>query len=115
MDDFDVILGMEFLVEKGVIPIPSTGSLLIMGEKPVMVPAKVKQATKLKLLSALQFKKGVKRKEPTIVVVPAMYEEEGREPISLEIEKVLKKFGDGMPNQLPKPCHHGGRSIIKLN
>ena len=45
MHDFDVILGMEFLVEKGVIPIPSTGSLLTMGEKPAMVPTKVKQAS----------------------------------------------------------------------
>ena len=115
MDDFDVILRMEFLVEKGVIPIPSSESLLIMGEKPAMVPMKVNQAIELQLLSMLQFKKGVKRKEPTFVVVLAMYEEEGGEPISLEIEKVLKKFGDGMPNQLPKPCHHGGRSIIKLN
>ena len=49
MDDFDVIWGMEFLAEKGTIPIPSTGSLLIMDEKPTMVLAKVKQATELKL------------------------------------------------------------------
>ena len=53
MDDFDVILGMEFQAKKGVIPFPSIGSLLIMGEKPAMVSAKVKQATELKLLSAL--------------------------------------------------------------
>ena len=72
MDDFDVILGMEFLGKKGAIPIPSTSSLLIMGEKPAIVPSKVKQAIKLKLLSALQFKKGVKRQKPTFVAVPAM-------------------------------------------
>ena len=77
MDDFDMILGMEFLVEKGTIPIPSTRSLLIIGEKHIMVPAKVKQAIKLKLLSALQFKKYVKGQEPTFVVVPTVYEEEG--------------------------------------
>ena len=53
MDDFDVILGIEFLAKKSVIPIPSIGSLIIMGEKHAMVLAKVKQATKLKLLSAL--------------------------------------------------------------
>ena len=39
MDDFDVILGMESLTEKGAIPIPATGSLLIMGETPAVVPA----------------------------------------------------------------------------
>ena len=102
MDDFDVILGMEFLAEKGIIFIPSTGSLLIMGKKPAMVPAKVKQATKLKLLSALQFKKVVKRQEPTFVTVPAIHEEEGGEPIPPEIKGVLKKFGDVMLDQLPK-------------
>ena len=53
MDDFDVILGMKFLAEKGAIPIPSTGSLLIMGEKLTMVPLKVKQSTDLKLLLGL--------------------------------------------------------------
>ena len=53
MDDSDMIMGMEFLAEKGVIPILSTGSLLIMGEKPIKVPAKINQAIELKLLSAL--------------------------------------------------------------
>ena len=102
MDDFDMMLGMKFLAGKDVIPIPSIGSLLIMGEKPAMVPAKVKQTTKLKLLSALQFKKGVKRQELTFVAVLGVYEQEGGEPIPPKIEGVLKKFGDVMPDQLPK-------------
>ena len=72
-----MILGMEFIVEKGVISIPSTRSLLIMGEKPAMVPVKVKQAIKLKLLSVLHLKKGVKWQELTFVAVPAVHEEEG--------------------------------------
>ena len=59
---------------------------------------KVKQATELKLLSALQFKKGVKGQEPTFVSVPAMYKEEAGEPIPPKIEGVLKKFGDVMPD-----------------
>ena len=45
MDDFDVILGTEFLVENDVILISCTKSLLIIGEKPAIVPAKVKQST----------------------------------------------------------------------
>ena len=53
MDDFDVILGMKFLAEKGVNSVPSTKSFLILGEKPAMVPAKVKQLTELKLLFTL--------------------------------------------------------------
>ena len=46
--------------------------------------------------------KGVKRQEPTFVAVLVVYEEEGKEPILLEIEVVLKKYMDVMPNQLPK-------------
>ena len=102
MDDFDVILRMEFLVEKGVIPIPSSESLLIMGEKPAMVPMKVNHATDLQLLSMLQFKKGVKWQGPTFVAFSTVYEDEGGEHILLEIEVVLKKYGNVMPDQLPK-------------
>ena len=109
MNDFDMILGMEFLAKKGVIPIPFTSSLLIMGEKPAMVPAKVKHATELKLLSTLQFKKCVKRQEPTFVLVLIMYEEDGGEPIPPKIEGVLKKFGDVIRSRLLErriECYH---------
>ena len=64
--------------------------------------AQIKQVTKLKLLSALQFKKGVKRQESTFVAVSDLYEQEGGESITPEIKGVLKKFGDVMPDQLPK-------------
>ena len=55
---------------------------------------KVKQSIELKLLSALQFKKGVKQQEPTFVAVPLVYEKEGREPIPPEIEVLLKRYGN---------------------
>ena len=64
-----------------------------MGEKPAIVLAKVKQSTELKLLYVLQFKKGVKRQEPTFVAVLVVYEEEGGEPIPPEIKVVLKRHG----------------------
>ena len=32
IDDFDVVLDMELLLEKSAIPVPATGSLLIMGD-----------------------------------------------------------------------------------
>ena len=65
MDNFDVILGIEFLVEKGVIPIPSTRNLLIIGEKPTMMLVRMKQPPKVKLLLVLQLKKCVKRHKLT--------------------------------------------------
>ena len=38
MDDFDVVLGMEFLLAHHVIPMPATNSLMIMGDDPCVVP-----------------------------------------------------------------------------
>ncbi|XP_062103538.1 uncharacterized protein LOC133814616 [Humulus lupulus] len=102
MDDFDVVLGMEFLIEKDAIPISAIGSLLIMGETPSMVPAKVVPPPSVNLLSTLQFKKGVKKREPTYVAVPAVFEETVEEIVPPEIKKVLKTYGDVMLDKLPK-------------
>ncbi|XP_062118644.1 uncharacterized protein LOC133832296 [Humulus lupulus] len=79
---------------KGAIPIPATGSLLIMGDTPSMVPTKMIPPPGVKFLSALQFKKGVKKREPTYVAVLALFEETVEEIVPLEIKRVLKTYGD---------------------
>ena len=61
------------LIGKGAIPIPSTGSLLIMHDEPSIVPVEVKQPPKVRLLFERQFKEGVKRQEPTFLVVSVVY------------------------------------------
>ena len=38
IDDFDVVLGMEFLIAHHVILMPMTNSLMIMGGDPCVVP-----------------------------------------------------------------------------
>ena len=40
MDDFDVVLGMEFLLEPQVIPMPSAKCLVIIGSFSTVVQAK---------------------------------------------------------------------------
>ncbi|KAL5544159.1 hypothetical protein UlMin_007943 [Ulmus minor] len=62
----------------------------------------MRQPPEKKLLSALQFKKGLKRKEPSFIAVAAMFEEGGDEPIPLGIKVVLRGYADIMPDQLPK-------------
>ncbi|KAA0047381.1 uncharacterized protein E5676_scaffold363G00350 [Cucumis melo var. makuwa] len=42
MDDFDVVLGMEFLLEHQVIPMPSVNCLAINGSFPTVVPANIR-------------------------------------------------------------------------
>ena len=61
LDDFDVILGMDFLVDKGGIPIPGAHSLLLMGDRLAVIGATMRPNSDVKLLFALQFKKGVRR------------------------------------------------------
>ncbi|KAJ7979043.1 Gag-asp_proteas domain-containing protein [Quillaja saponaria] len=54
-------------------------SLLIMGKQPAMMPAVIKQLGEIKHMSALQFKKAVKRHEPTFVAVPLLLRIKGME------------------------------------
>ena len=44
----------------------------------------------------------MKWQEPTFVAIPAVYKEEGGEPILYVIEIILKKYVDVMPDQLLK-------------
>ncbi|KAJ7971608.1 Gag-asp_proteas domain-containing protein [Quillaja saponaria] len=103
IDDFDVVLGMEFMLTHKAIPIPAASSLMIMGEQPAMVPAVIKQLGETQHISALQFKKGVKRQEPTFVAVPLVTEDQGDgEPVPPTIQGVLKEYERVMPDKLPQ-------------
>ncbi|TYK19787.1 gag-asp_proteas domain-containing protein [Cucumis melo var. makuwa] len=54
MDDFDVVLGMEFLLEHQVIPMPSAKCLAITGSFPTVVQADIRQPNGFKMISAMQ-------------------------------------------------------------
>ncbi|XP_068649054.1 uncharacterized protein [Aristolochia californica] len=101
MDDFKVILRMEFLSLAKAIPMPCLGVLSFLDEKaPCMVPV-LKDGKKVsKILSAMQLVKGLKKGEVTYLAT--LSEERDGTPMSLEIEKVLSEFKDVMPPELPK-------------
>ena len=64
MDDFKVVLGLEFHDQVKAIPMPFANSLCITeGDKACVVPTTRDTKQDLKVLSALQFKKGIKREE----------------------------------------------------
>ncbi|TYK09914.1 uncharacterized protein E5676_scaffold16G00270 [Cucumis melo var. makuwa] len=54
MDDFDVVLKMEFLLEHQVIPMPSAKCLAITGSFPTVVQADIRQPNRFKMISAMQ-------------------------------------------------------------
>ncbi|TYK28653.1 reverse transcriptase [Cucumis melo var. makuwa] len=102
MDDFDVVLGMEFLLEHQVIPMPLAKCLVITGPTPSVVQTDLRQPDGLKMISAMQLKKGLSRDEPTFMAIPLNSSENSGETVSKEIVRVLEKYRDVMPDSLPK-------------
>ena len=73
-----MVLGIEFLLTHHVIPMPATSSLIIMGGDPCVVLVQNKELKETRLISTLQFKRGMKRQEPSFMVVLTR-DEEGEE------------------------------------
>ncbi|KAL4027588.1 hypothetical protein IC575_010758 [Cucumis melo] len=102
MDDFDVVLGMKFLLEHQVIPMPLAKCLVITGPTPSVVQTDLRQPGGLKMISAMQLKKGLSRDEPTFMAIPLNSSENSGETVPKEIVRVLEKYHDVMPDSLPK-------------
>lgn len=77
LDDFKVVLGIEFLEPTKAVPMPYLGTLGIMDEgTPCMIPT-VNVKTSVPTLSALLLVKGVKKGEETFVAALVGDEENG--------------------------------------
>lgn len=101
LNDFDVIIGIEVLKKARVVPIPSVDCLMLIGDRPCVVPTTFNPIYEKKLMLALQFKKRVKCKELTYVVVLIMKEEGEVLQYPPEIKDVVVKYKDIMPEKLP--------------
>ena len=69
MDDFDVVLGMEFLLEHQVIPMLSAKSLVITESFPTVVQADIRQPNGFKMISAMQLDKSPVQEEPPFAAI----------------------------------------------
>ena len=104
MDDFKIVIGMDFLRQVKVVPVPFLRSMAILEEEaPCMVPTIIEGKTKTPMLSAMQLEKGLKKNKVTYL--EALKED----PIDsmgdlmpMEVKKVLDEFKDVMPPELPK-------------
>ncbi|XP_072953162.1 uncharacterized protein [Typha angustifolia] len=103
LDDFQVILGIEFLQTARGVPMLFLNALCMIGDESPCVVSVAKMTTKeTKQLLALQLKKGVKKGEQTFLAALKLEAdplENG--PIPLGVAKVLKEFEDVMPPELP--------------
>ncbi|KAA0060659.1 Asp_protease_2 domain-containing protein [Cucumis melo var. makuwa] len=102
MDDFDVVLGMEFLLEHQVIPMPLAKCLAIIGSAPFVVQTDLRQPNGLKMISAMQLKKGLTRDEPTFMAIPLDSSENLGETVSKDILCVLEKYHTVIPDSFSK-------------
>ncbi|GJX08171.1 putative retrotransposon gag domain, aspartic peptidase domain protein [Tanacetum coccineum] len=103
MDDFKVVLGLEFLDSIRAFPMPFANSLCILdGGKTFMVSTDRDAKSRAKNLSALQFKKGFNKNEPFYLAVTRLETDEGLSKIEVPkvIEWVLDEFKDVMPKKL---------------
>ncbi|KAL2225718.1 UNVERIFIED_CONTAM: Transposon Tf2-12 polyprotein, partial [Sesamum indicum] len=102
MDDFKLILGLEFLRDTRTAVLPHVDSLMMMGAKPCVIPT-LAGRTGERNLSAMQFEKGRKRNEPSYLCTLCLDEmEEVSGPIPGGIKKLLMEFEDVMPDELPR-------------
>ncbi|KAA0062678.1 reverse transcriptase [Cucumis melo var. makuwa] len=100
IDDFDVIMGMEFLLEHQVIPMPSAKCLVITGSFPIVVQADIRQPNRFKMISAMQLDKNPAQEEP---------------PSAAILLGALGKLGDTIPKDtlcVPKK-YHGVKASAK--
>ena len=96
MENFKMVLGMDFLQRVKVVPLFFLLSMAILEkEKPCMVPTLTEGTLKTPMLSAIQVKKGLQRKEVTyLAILKEEMDDRLEEPIPKEIEVVLDEFKD---------------------
>ncbi|KAA0053169.1 uncharacterized protein E5676_scaffold1775G00050 [Cucumis melo var. makuwa] len=103
MDDFDVVLGMEFLLKHQVIPMPSARCLVITGSFPTIVQAEIPQPNGFKMISAMQLDKSHAQEEPPSVEILLGALEKSGETVPKDTLCVLEKCHGAMPSSWPKP------------
>ncbi|TYK15436.1 uncharacterized protein E5676_scaffold571G00880 [Cucumis melo var. makuwa] len=101
MDNFDVVLRMEFLLEHQVIPMPSAKCLGIIGSFPTVVQADIRQPNGFKMISAMQLDKSPAQEEP---------------PSAAILLGALGKLGETVPKDtlcVLEKCHDAPNSWSK--
>ena len=99
MDDYDIVLGLEFLEDHlNAAIFPRDETMLIRDGRPCAVPL-LRGSIRDKMLSAMQLSKGVRKGHDTFIasLIPCPTEESPEGQVPQEIMAVLKEFEDVMP------------------
>ncbi|KAA0025483.1 uncharacterized protein E5676_scaffold1112G00490 [Cucumis melo var. makuwa] len=110
MNDFDLVLGMEFLLEHQVIPMPSAKCLAITGSFPTVVKEDIRQPNGIKMISAMQLRESPTQKEPPSAAIPLGALEKPGETVPKDTLCVLEKCHGVMPSSWSKFSSMQGRT-----
>ncbi|XP_015941749.1 uncharacterized protein LOC107467224 [Arachis duranensis] len=102
MDDFKIVIGLDFQRKENIIPMPYYDVICIMEKgSPCMVPT-IPKVGGPPILSAMQLKKGFKKGEITYLTLLQEESTSEREDVPPKIKEVLEENKDVMPPELPK-------------
>ncbi|CAM8908568.1 unnamed protein product [Rhodiola kirilowii] len=103
MDDFKVVLGLEFHDQVKVFSVPLNNTMCILdGHKACIVPTMGSSPNNTKALSAIQFKKGIRRDEESYLAILKEHDDvviARQVDMPKEVAAVLEEFKDVLPNE----------------
>ena len=106
LDDFDLILGIDFMRKNHVVPMPHLDGAMVMSEaRPCFVPCVHpfgKEGKKQKVeISSMSVKRGLKQGMETYLAALIEIKEDHILEVPNGVADVLAEFADVMPRELP--------------
>ena len=94
MNEFDIMLGMDFLLEHKVIHMPLAKWLVLTGSNPIIIQKNTRQPKGAKLMSTLQLERDLSHDEPTFAAIVIVEEGSSSELALIETSRSLQKYCD---------------------
>uniref|UniRef100_A0A803N4L8 Retrotransposon gag domain-containing protein n=1 Tax=Chenopodium quinoa TaxID=63459 RepID=A0A803N4L8_CHEQI len=101
MDDFSLVLGLEFIDTVRPFSFEGGGSIMIKRDQGAWSVPVTREHVEAKTISAIQVSRGIKKGQDTFLATLVKEEPHGGE-VPSEISGVLEEYKDVMPPELPK-------------
>uniref|UniRef100_A0A803LV16 Uncharacterized protein n=1 Tax=Chenopodium quinoa TaxID=63459 RepID=A0A803LV16_CHEQI len=102
MDDFSLVLGLEFIDTVRPFSFEADGSIMIKRDQGSWSVPVTREEVEAKTISAIQVSRGIKKGQETFLVALVEEEEPHGKEVPSEISGVLVEYMDVMPPELPK-------------
>uniref|UniRef100_A0A803LR51 Retrotransposon gag domain-containing protein n=1 Tax=Chenopodium quinoa TaxID=63459 RepID=A0A803LR51_CHEQI len=102
MDDFSLVLGLEFIDTVRPVSFEADGSIMIKRDQGSWSVPVTREEVEAKTISAIQVSRGIKKGQETFLAALVEEEEPHGNEVPSEIFGVLAEYKDVMPPELPK-------------